>query len=629
MKENRLKKVFDILVREKDFCPVKNIASQMGVSEKTIIRDIEMLRDVLAHQGAEVISKPSKGYKIQVRNPEKFRDFVESDSQPLFEEDLNSSQQRIRTMIELLLSQKQMKAEDVSIRLGISRSTFNQDIKKVKQILKKYHLSIQSKPYYGMQITGGERSIRELMFEYLLNDPADGTGDSGKADTKRALERIILESLQEAGCRITEFSLRNLIGYLYIMLMRVRQGCCMDEAGEQVISGRRKESEIARGIAACLEREFKVTLLPSEVVFLTEHLMSQQIMKDEPMENRIPEEIDRLVEKILKDIKMQYHIDFTNNLHMRISMGLHIHQMVERAKYNLFIKNPVLYEMKGETFAYELAVYSSKIINEECHVTLSEHEIGYIAMYFGGALLRINQEEKRKNVLIVCGTGNSTAMLLKNKFEIEFSNHIAKLDTCDVMELENRDLNDYQLLVSTVPIHLKTDIPIIYINSILKSADASNIREHFNSGGESDHIKDYFSDRLFFSNIRFGNKQELLHWVSQRIGEEKKVDPEIYYQELLSREALSSTELDKKVAIPHPLNTVIEETFIVVVLLDEPLLWEEKKVQLVVLLNINPVKDSNIQAFYNAVTDLISDDEKIRRVLEARDLDGFIKVLTQ
>lgn len=606
---------------------MKKASEKTGVSEKTVVRDIEMLREMLPHHGAEVISKPSKGYKIQVQDQERFEAFIQSDSGQLFEEDLNSSSQRIKMMLELLLAQKYQKAEDISSQLGISRSTFNSDIKRVKQILQKYHLSIQSRPYYGMWISGPEEDIRELMFEYLSDeDGQEMVSRNDKLALKRTLERILLESIQQSGCRITEFSLRNLIDYLSVSLTRIKQECTV--GGESAQSAKpSKESVIAEQIAGAVSLELGVDMPDSEIIFLERLLSSQQIMKEEPMANRIPEEIDRLVEKVLRDIKDQYHIDFTSDLDMRISLGLHVHQMVERARRNLFIKNPVLYEMKNETFAYELAVYFSKIINEECDVVLSEHEIGYIAMYLGGALLHINQEKERKNILIVCGTGNSTAMLLKNKFEIEFSNYIAKLDTCDVMELRNRDLEEYQLLVSTVPIHLKTDIPIINVNPVLKHTDTFQIREHLKNSGGTDGLRCYFPDRLFFSHKTFNSKLDLLRWVSQRIGEEKQIESDRYYQELLAREMLASTELDKKIAIPHPLNTVIEETFITVVILDEPFLWDEKMVQLVVLLNINPVKDSNIQAFYNAVTDLISDDEKIRQVLEAQSLDEFIRVL--
>lgn len=601
----------------------------MNVSEKTVIRNLKVLRQSFLGHGVEIISTPSKGCKIQIMDYKEFERFIQTDEyrQAFGDDHLNIPENRYMEIIQSFLYQYYVKADDLCEKLCISSSTFRSDIKKVKQILKEYDLTLVSKPYYGMKIEGEESNIRNLIFDYIFKGSPENIR-SEDYHIKIVLEKAILENIQNSGYEITNYSFENLVTYIYITLIRLRRGNTIDtKKVHRLQADDSEKNHIASKITDTIGRELGMELSSVEEMRIARRMMGEQIFKCKPATTKIPANVDHLVEKMLGTIKLHYQIDFLNDLELRISLGLHINRMLERLKGDVLIKNPILEDIKKETFAYEMALYSSQIINELYCIVVNEHEAGYIALYLSAALIRINQEKDKKNILIICGTGKSTAVFLKKKFEAEFSNYIAGLETCDVLELKKKNLSRFDLLVSTVPIVIESSTPVIQIDTILKNRDAVVIKEHLSQECENKSLKSYFKDRLFFKDVRFKNKTELLKWVSQKVGDEKQIDSDLYYFELSRREELSSTELGNMIAIPHPLNVVIPETFLTVIILREPMQWDAKKVQVVLLFNISPENDVNIQIFYDAITEFISNTEKVEKASKLENMRAFVELL--
>lgn len=69
-------------------------------------------------------------------------------------------------VLELLLS-NQIKLSNIFVELDITRRTLNYDIKKIKDYLKEYNLSLMSLPSKGIFLIGNEYDIRNLLSNYL------------------------------------------------------------------------------------------------------------------------------------------------------------------------------------------------------------------------------------------------------------------------------------------------------------------------------------------------------------------------------------------------------------------------------------------------------------------------------
>ena len=68
-------------------------------------------------------------------------------------------------------------------------------------------------------------------------------------------------------------------------------------------------------------------------------------------------------------------------------LALHLQPMLNRLKYDLHITNPLNERIKQESpVAFEMAVCAGKVITRHYHKSVSDHELGYLALHFALAL---------------------------------------------------------------------------------------------------------------------------------------------------------------------------------------------------------------------------------------------------
>ena len=199
----------------------------------------------------------------------------------------------------------------------------------------------------------------------------------------------------------------------------------------------------------------------------------------------------------------------------RSALGLHCEPMVKRIRYNLMMKNPLMEDIKKHKQAYQTAEVAAEVVNQKYTIRLSEDEIAYLALHFYVALERYKLEVNRKRVLLVCSTGHGTAKLLEYRFKQEFNPFLEEVITKDALSIRNLDLSRYDLIVSTVPLSVKTITPIIYVSTLLSDQDLQALRHRFNQNESS--IAEYFDRKLFYKDVIANSKEEIIFFMAQKI----------------------------------------------------------------------------------------------------------------
>lgn len=69
-----------------------------------------------------------------------------------------------------------------------------------------------------------------------------------------------------------------------------------------------------------------------------------------------------------------------------------------------------------------------------------ESEIGYIAIHFGGAMSRLQEQNQKKRCLLVCATGQGSAQLLKYKILSQFRDKLEIVGITGYYQLKVEDL---------------------------------------------------------------------------------------------------------------------------------------------------------------------------------------------
>ena len=257
-------------------------------------------------------------------------------------------------------------------------------------------------------------------------------------------------------------------------------------------------------------------------------------------------------------------------------------------------------------------------------------------MHFGAALERkgLNEKKPRKKAIIVCYAGVATAMLIKEKIEQNFGHKIEVIKTCSQQEVSQELIDQVDLVLTTAELSELRSDKIKKINLFLDETDIQFIGNILKED-QKDEI-DYrkiFRKELFFYDVEFKNKEEILEHMTREMQIRGLISKE-GSKSVFKREEMSTTELGNMVAIPHAMSNDSEEAVVSVMILKKPILWENEKVQVVLLLNV-PKSQYNMwevvfKRLYQyligdqGVTKLIKDNVKLK--VKASDWEEAVRI---
>lgn len=624
MIETRYKKIFDILTKDYDFHTASEIAGEISVSKKTVQNDISELNPLL--KGAKIESKRGKGYIFKITNKDDFSYFLKNNwlNYSFEETDFNNQAYRIKyILMTLLFNKAYIKIDDLSNKLMISRSQLKLDLNKVKEILRNYKLSLESKPYYGIKLMGDEFDKRMCIKKEIVQvNPELIPNLNDYYQEIESIRRIVIGVLEKYDFNIIDIAFENLIYHLYVTCKRTRQKEFVLIGVRDILNLREnREYDIADEILREIGEEFSLSFSEDEKAYIAMHLISKRNLNNDN-KNEISKGVDEIVVKMLNKVRDTLHIDLTHDLDLRVNLGLHLMPLIKRINYHLTLKNPILDDIKNDFISYEAATLASSVLNEKYKINLSEDEIGYISLYFTIALRNRQVDRKSKNILIVCNTGKATAQILKAQFLNEFRNYVNRVNTCDLNKISKENLDSYDLIITSVPIEANTDTPIIEIGAFINNKDVKNIKNFLN-GYDMDKI---FPRDLFLTDLDLSSKEEVLKYLTDLINQKKNLGDDLLL-EIKKREVLAPTEFDNLIALPHPLNALSLDTFITVGILKEPIIWHRKKVQMIFLMNIAQKKKEDLKDLYQVIGDFLTDRQRIMKVINNPDYMNFLKIL--
>lgn len=635
MKENRIKKIFEILTDDFDTYTATEISNLINFSSKTVREDIKELNMLLTANGAIIESKPGVGYYLIIKDKEAFSLFIkEVWPKYALDDGLNSQEYRVNKIIlDLITESSYIKSDTYLDLLFISKSQLNQDLKVVKEILSENHIEITSKPHYGMKIKGNEIDIRHFLVslvEDMSKINANILQDISSIETSKIndISTFVLNQFKHYGFDTNLVKYNSFINYLIISISRIQNGYFIskENKNEPIYEKYSSIYKLSLSIANEVEEKFNINLDDKEVEYLYINLLSKI---DSYTPSEYNENIEQIIERTLMAIKNTLSIDLSNDLDLKSSLMIHLNPMIKRIKYGINLKNPLLEDIRRDHVAMECAKLCSSYLEEIYRININNDELGYIALHFSASMAKLRENLNKKNILLICASGRATARVLKYRFMHEFSKYINNLDTSDYLMAISMDLSAYDLIVTTIPVTIDTEVPVIEASAYLYKKDVKKILDALRGDDSIEEVKALFDKNLF---IRSSEKitlerDNVLNKMIDDIVESKDINKKIYYEEVIKRENLTSTSLDNCVAIPHPLTQVNSDNFISVYLSTDSINWSGKKVNIVLLLNISDNIDKNISDnFFRFFSNFLNDNNKIYNAIKSNNLDEFMNI---
>jgi lichenan operon transcriptional antiterminator len=636
----RMNSILRALIAADDVITSEYLANIIQVTSRTIRNSIKELNILLLKHGAEIKSVRGTGYKLKIEDDRMFRDFllhVSGDDSFKSGNIPNSPEDRVQFLIKrLLLADRYLKLEELADELFISKSSIQNDLREAKKILQHYGIVVEKRPNYGLKLKGDEVKLRFCMSEYIYNrektdlDIFNSRISILTEEELHIIRAIILDQVRINKISLSDMGLNNLIIHIAIACCRIRSEkyvILYPKEMHEIIN--QQEYIVASEIVQKIKERLNIEFPQSEIAYIAIHLLGNRMiahlkMTESEILSFVDKEVYKLAKKILETVEQKLMLGIKNDKELFVSMCLHLKPAINRFRFGMNMRNPMLNAIKSNyPVAFQAGILAGICIKEELGYQIGENEVAYLALHIGAAMERVKANNSVKRCLIVCASGVGSARLLYHKLESQFGSRLELAGTTEYYKIKEIPLGTIDFIVSTVPIPDELPVPIIQVNTILGGNDLSKIEKIL--GDHSEQSFDYTRRELVFLQKGFETKEEVLNFLVDELLKQGLVDDH-FLPAVLEREAVSPTCFGNLVAIPHPIMPQTEETFWAICTLQKPIDWDDKRVQFVCLLSVRKNSKEDLVNMYSLLIEVVDDTNMVYQLLKCRTYEEFLSV---
>ena len=475
------KQHFELLKLIENEKKLSKIAELLNLTERSVRYKIDEINE-------EIGSK-----KIEIKKREFFSSLNKDDMDKLFEniESRNyiySKKEREELIILYTLMKKdKFLLKEVAEKLGTSKSTIRNDLKNLKKILLDYNIKLlqddKLKYYFAYSEEDYRYFIAIYLYKYVSFDKKydkiffDDISYFRKVIYKEIKEEYMSEiesvskRIKKAELDFMDETLNILIILMVVSHKRERKNSNLNIENSEILEKRQEYLQL---------KNFFSDYTNINLLFFTDYLF--RISRDEKdvfvkFKNWL--DISIAIIKIVRIFEIESKVDLKNIDVFLDEIFYYIKPLIFRTKRKIKLKNSILKDVKKLypsifNFLKKNFYYLEEVISEK----VSEEEIAYLVPFFHKALQ--NNNKINKKAILVTTYKENIALFLKEDIETEFLIDIDKILTLKSFEQIEKDLDDYDYILTTFSVeddfvkgikHTK----IIELNPILTEKDIKKL----------------------------------------------------------------------------------------------------------------------------------------------------------
>jgi mannitol operon transcriptional antiterminator len=487
MKE-RTQRIFTRFLTVNTYLTFEDLSKDFYISERTLRNELLLINKYLAENNYPTITTTrGKGLKLDLSD--KDREKLLAQVGDVREKDYYRPDERfLALLLDITDTTKTTMLYEMEEKLQVSKSTLDEDMRKLRLFLKDYAITVVSLPKQGIVLKGYERSIRSMLYD-VINSMTDIDYLMGYRDTDAVItfaDQFVLDYLdtrvlkvigeqyddvlEKSRVEINHVYRNQIILFLGIWVRRIKEGNTLSELVK--VRAEIKEGPV-RNFVDSICMEFGLYPSLNEIKYITFTIES---FNPKDMNNSFDWVTAQLLAiQLIEHVEKVTGIPFSHR-EEDLYEGLykHITGLLSRAKNELQVFNPLKDTIK-DSYAeiYHAVTCFRKQIEDYTKKTLSEDEIGFLTIYFSTSASRMKQEEQYVyQAVVLCNHGISTGKLLaanlKEQFNIEI---VAVLSSYELAFIDKLDVD---LVFTTVSIDYPKK-PVLLLNPILRESDKKEI----------------------------------------------------------------------------------------------------------------------------------------------------------
>lgn len=618
--------ILRILLDSSEPVTSKSLSFQLGISERTALKYLNILKASLIGSGAEIRVKQRLGSYISVSDPALFRLFRDKFFSNSVLED--PALRRMYVLMRLIADDDYIDLYELADELAVSPSLLRSIIRDLVPLLQKYSLKLDHSRLRGYRVKGDEVSIRSCLTKEcrsfsMLNDVLMKGGFQNNEQS--VIHQIIASALEQYNIAVSNAGIDSLTLHTLIAINRLETGNPIrldNQSG--CLSLRTTPDYFATcRIGDSLQEKLSITLPENELVYLTMHISGKQrLFGHEQLQVTVDDRALRFYNNFLRRIYRLSDEDFFEDEELRTSLLNHIVPFLRRVDNNMMIEKTEMNNIKSEfPYAYDLAVTGLSLFDDQ-NIRIPEAEISYFSLHLALSLEKRKGNTKMKyNVLLICREVSTVYQLLSFKLGKHFPDSINEIVFTSPGDPHRPPYTDFQIILSTIGPDPSFPENTVCISPFLNEEDTARVRDEINRIS-SRIAENVVLKRELFLTMEGGTQEEILRRMTRHIRTYIPL-PDDFLERVCVRERLATTELDSRIAIPHPISNENLPGFVCIARLQKPCIWKEKPVQLIFLVS----SSSDINPWlYEKISRIIGSSQLSRKLIEAADFEAFLSI---
>ena len=477
---NRGSSILKILSMSEGKGNIKSLAKSLELAERTIRYELEKIDDYLLSRNMKPLERTFGG-NIFFEEYENFTQQAEN----LPSESMMDTHERRNYIFFKALFKEKINLTKLCEELDISRTTIKNDVKYLREELSKNNISLRAYQE-GLILEGTENDIRREQLKFLKRYSNSMFYDTSQIRTKteKIIEEYIksvdfkviksfIDNVQKKMNKVISDEAYNIIAvYLIITVLRIKKEKFLEEIGNQNFLADTEEFRCINSFKDILEKKFEIEFCHNEILQITDYFLGSHTYNFEQSYYKNWIEIEILVKKFIAAFNKNIHTDLSKDKILFKEIINHIKPTLYRIKNRIKLENSIYAEvLNSYPNIFYLTKKAIKDIENYLGVEFSDDETAFLAIYFKGAIDRNKFKEKDlKRVLVVCAHGYGTSKLLVQQLNEIYTINVVQTIPRYMLE-KTLEEERVDLIISTINIENKIDIPVVKVNSVLTQED--------------------------------------------------------------------------------------------------------------------------------------------------------------
>ncbi len=480
---NGLRLTEKLLTLPRNWITAAALASAVGISRRTVLRELPELEKWMNAQGFRFLRSPGLGLMLDedAQSRERLHSLLSGGTGNAT---LSKEERRQKLLLKLFESQQPRKIYSLAKELDISENTLSSDLDAIAETLSPWEISLCRRPGVGIWLEANPETLRRALGLLVknqfhsreLHSLFQGTvkGPYLLASffdpiTAKTVWDILLAFDKEEDLHFSESHLTSLAVHIMLTIRQLRQGISDSTIPEPQLDLSRA-IRLSQRITQTFGVPFSLTEKRNLALYLDAYGHSDGADSREM-------EVRYLAAYLIRGISNTLGVDLSSYTTLADDLCSHLRPMLMRLQTHVHNDNPQLGSLKTQypdlwNAAWMVCCNAQKA--GLCPV-IPEEEVGYLAMHIGAVLEQEYLIHTRLDIAVVCPYGLASSKFLAAQIQRDFpAIHISFCGGIQGLDPDQLRKQRVDIIVSTVP--LKIPFPHIRVNTILQESDRALLR---------------------------------------------------------------------------------------------------------------------------------------------------------